>query len=543
MNASCCLAVTCVFVSLTASSALARQAVWIRQDGSADYDGVHVASEDGFGGVYLGGSTQGNFGGPSAGEDDAWLARFDASGQRLWLLQFGTSRTDWLSAAAVDGTNGVFVGGSTRGSLGAPNVDPSEATLDIWLAHYSNAGTRTWIAQWGTATSDQLLDVVADGTGGAFFGGTTYGDLSAVNLGAADAWLARCDAAGHVMWSVQFGTSDYDATLAVASDDSGGVFAGGSDSSSSGAFDRAWLARFSGAGQQLWRFQLPAAGWSQRITAALPDGFGGVFVLGHTDTFPPYAGHGWMARYDSGGVLAWTLPVGNHIPSGAFTRDAQHRVYVGGVWGQLTRFDSAGQLDRQVDLVGASEFIGSAAPSSVGGVFIAGTTYSDLAAPNAGGGDTWLARVDLDIASGYCTSSVTTLGCRPVIRGFGRPSASANSAFVIAVDGVEGERHGLCFYGVDNSGFTPRPWSTWSSSFLCVRAPHQRLPIQSTEGTAQTCDGSLSLDWNRFVAMSPGALGQPFAAGQRVFVQGWFRDAAAPTGSNLSNGLWFELQP
>ncbi|MCC7013866.1 MAG: hypothetical protein IT454_15015 [Planctomycetes bacterium] len=543
MNALHCLSVPCALLSVFTVPALARQALWIRQDGSAAYDGVQVATQDGIGGVYVGGATQGNFGGASAGEDDAWLARFDASGQRLWLAQFGSSRSEWLSSGAADGTNGVFVGGSTRGSLGAPNADPSETTLDPWLAYYTSAGTRTWISQWGTAASDQLLGVVSDDGGGAFLGGMTFGDLSAANLGGADAWLARCDAAGHLMWSVQFGTSGLDATLAVASDDSGGVFAGGSESGSSSGFERAWLARFSGSGQQLWKFQVPAAGLSQRISAALSDGFGDVYVLGHTDTFPPYAGHGWVARYDSVGALAWTRVVGNHIPSSAFTRDAQQRVYVGGAGGQLARFDSAGQLDWQLDLVGASESIGRAAPSRPGAVFIAGTTYSDLAASNAGDGDAWVARVDPDIAAGFCTSSVTTLGCRPVVRGFGRPSASASSAFVIAVESVEGERLGLCFYGIDNSGFTPRPWSAGSSSFLCVRAPHQRLAIQSSGGTAQLCDGALALDWNAFVSVTPGALGQPFGAGQSVFVQGWFRDAAAPRGSNLSNGLWFELQP
>ncbi len=539
MNTLSRFAIAIVLASTSAGPVLARQAVWLRQDGSALYDNVAGAAADGSGGLFVGGSTQGDFGGTSAGEEDAWLARFDASGQRLWLAQFGSSRRDWLAVAASDGTNGVFVGGSTTGSLGAANPDPSGATADAWLAHYSSAGARTWLVQWGTAGSEQLVAVVDDGAGGAFLGGFTSGSLSAPNLGESDAWLARCDAAGQVLWSTQFGTSGFDGTFAVAPDGAGGVFAAGSEGALNGFFDQAWLARYSGAGQQLWRFELPATALGQSIFRAQPDGAGGVFVLGQTISFPYYKVTGWVARYDSAGVRAWIHFIG---PAGSLTRDALGHIYVGGANGALARLDSAGQYDWALTIFGPAEHIGSVAPTNTSGVFIAGTTYSDLGAPSAGDGDAWVALIDVDVAAGYCTGATTTSGCLPAVRSVGRPSASASTPFVLTVAQVEGERQGLLFYGIDNSGFTPRPWAPWSSSYLCVRAPRARLPIQASGGTAQTCDGTLSLDWNSFAAASPTALGQPFTAGQRIFVQGWFRDPAAPAHSNLSNGLWFELQ-
>lgn len=204
MNALHCLSVPCALLSVFTVPALARQALWIRQDGSAAYDGVQVATQDGIGGVYVGGATQGSSVGPrpartmpgsraSTPADSASgsrsSARAAASGSRA------APRTERTASSS---------GARTRGSLGAPNADPSETTLDPWLAYYTSAGTRTWISQWGTAASDQLLGVVSDDGGGAFLGGMTFGDLSAANLGGADAWLARCDAAGHLMWSVQF---------------------------------------------------------------------------------------------------------------------------------------------------------------------------------------------------------------------------------------------------------------------------------------------------------------------------------------------------
>ena len=142
----------------------------------------------------------------------------------------------------------------------------------------------------------------------------------------------------------------------------------------------------------------------------------------------------------------------------------------------------------------------------------------------------------------FCTAGTTSNGCLPAISASGTPSASATSGFDIAVAAVEGQKQGLIFYGLDNTGFTPLPWGT-SSSFLCVKSPTQRTPAQATGGTLNACDGALALDWNAFVATTPGALGAPFAAGRHVYAQGWFRDPPSPKTTMLSDALEFIVQP
>ena len=149
------------------------------------------------------------------------------------------------------------------------------------------------------------------------------------------------------------------------------------------------------------------------------------------------------------------------------------------------------------------------------------------------------------VASGptiYCTAGTTTNGCVPSISGTGTPSASAPSGFTIDVTAVEGQKQGLVFYGLDNTGFTPSPWGQ-GTSLLCVKPPTQRTTNLSSGGTISMCDGLLSLDWNAYRAANPGALGQPFAAGQQVFAQAWFRDPPSPKTTNLSDALQFTLAP
>jgi Tol biopolymer transport system component len=140
----------------------------------------------------------------------------------------------------------------------------------------------------------------------------------------------------------------------------------------------------------------------------------------------------------------------------------------------------------------------------------------------------------------YCTAGTTSNGCLPSISGSGTPSASAPSGFTISVAAVEGQKQGLIFYGV--TGRVALAWGT-SSSFLCVKAPTQRTPAQNTGGTAGACNGTLSIDWNAYIAANPGALGTPFSAGARVDAQGWFRDPPSPKTTMLSDALEFDLGP
>ena len=142
----------------------------------------------------------------------------------------------------------------------------------------------------------------------------------------------------------------------------------------------------------------------------------------------------------------------------------------------------------------------------------------------------------------YCTAGTTTNGCVPSISGSGTPSASAASGYTIDVAALEGQKQGLVFYGINNTGFAPLAWGP-SSSFLCVKPPTQRTLAQSTGGTPGQCDGALALDWNAFRATNPGALGQPFAAGQKFYAQAWFRDPPSPNTTMLSDALEFTVAP
>ncbi len=182
-------------------------------------------------------------------------------------------------------------------------------------------------------------------------------------------------------------------------------------------------------------------------------------------------------------------------------------------------------------------FAYAVAADGSGGAHFAGATEGSLGGPSLGGADAELARYDGSVPASYCTASTTTNGCSASISAATQPNVTFTSTCALSVAGVEGQRQRLIFYGVDNTGFSPLPWSPGSSSFLCVKPPTQRTAIQDSGGAIASCSGMLSLDWNAFHAANPGALGTPFTAGSKVYAQGWFRDPPAPVSTNPSNAL------
>ncbi len=552
--------------TLAASPVVAQNQLWLAQFGTIDDDQPLSAARDGAGGLFLGGETRGDLNGANAGHADAWFARYDsASGNRLWVRQLGTAGSDAAQGVAPDGSGGGYVCGHTQGSLGGP----FSGATDVWLAHFDSAGSLLWLRQLGSSDADFAFAATSDGAAGMYLTGSTDGSLGGPSAGSTDAWLARYDAGGNQLWIRQLGTDRDDGAYTAAADGSGGVYIAGATSGSLGGANAgdydAWLARYDAAGNQLWIRQL-GVGTVDAINAAAPDASGGVCVGGHTLGSLGGANAGaidaWLARYDAGGNQLWIRQLGTNAADGvsAASLDGSGGVHVIGfsfgdlaapnaggadVW--LAHYDGAGN-QRWIRQFGTSagDYTACAAPDGSGGVHLGGATYGEFVAPNLGGLDAWLARYD---SAGpphpvsYCTASTTGNGCSASISANAQPSVSFTTQCTLSIANVEGQRQGLIFYGVDNTGFSPLPWSSGSSSFLCVKPPTQRTSIQNSGGVIASCNGTLSLDWNAFHAANPGALGAPFTAGSKVYAQGWFRDPPAPKSTNLSNALELTVVP
>jgi hypothetical protein len=203
---------------------------WITQLGEGTYYtfGNGLAT-DASGNLYLTGNTPGNLvagAGAATGTKDYYIAKFNSSGTKLWVVQAGVAgKTTESNAAAVDSSGNVYIAGDTNTNLQAGSGNATGG-YDYFVAKYNSAGTRLWVKQrGGTGNNTFGLGLAVDASGNAFVSGNTGVNLSAgsgSSVGGADGFVAKYDTSGTFSWVKQNGaTSAVTRAYAVAIDSAG----------------------------------------------------------------------------------------------------------------------------------------------------------------------------------------------------------------------------------------------------------------------------------------------------------------------------------
>lgn len=255
--------------------------LWSRQLGTSDVDFGERVSADSLGNVYISGATSGSLGGTNAGSRDAFVSRYDADGNLQWTRQLRTSGEDYGFGISTDGLGNVYLSGRTYGSLGGPNAGDSDA----FLAKFDVAGNQTWVRQLGTSGYDGSSDIVSDGTGNTYITGTTWGSLGGPAAGGGDAFLAKYDVAGNQKWVRQLGSSTIDEGYSVSTDGLGNVFISGFTYGSLGGPNTgnrdAFVAKYDVFGELLWTRQIGTSAYDESHGVST-DGHGNIFIGGVT---------------------------------------------------------------------------------------------------------------------------------------------------------------------------------------------------------------------------------------------------------------------
>ncbi|MAE29861.1 MAG: hypothetical protein CMJ87_12910 [Planctomycetes bacterium] len=133
----------------------------------------------------------------------------------------------------------------------------------------------------------------------------------------------------------------------------------------------------------------------------------------------------------------------------------------------------------------------------------------------------------------YCTAKPNSDGCAARTGWSGTPSVSAGSGFTIGATELTSGQPGIMIYG-----YAPN-YLPFQDGTLCIGAPIVRTSVQ-TSGGAGPCGGSMSLDFNAWIAsgLDPG-----LTAGTTVYAQHWYRDPAAAFPTGLTDAIQFTLEP
>lgn len=252
--------------------------LWTRTIGTTRVDFSYSVAVDREGNAFISGVTNGNLGGPNAGYDDAFLTKFDPLGNELWSQQVGTAKDDASRSVAVDGDGNVLISGGTYESSAG-------GRLDAFLTKFDTSGNQLWSRQVGTTLDDYSQSVAVDGLGNIYISGHTRGSLGGPNAGQDDAFLMKFDPSGTELWSRQIGTSNFDKSLSVTVDSEGNAFISGVTKGNFGGLNAgdedAFLAKFDPSGTVLWVQQIGTAQSDVSYSVAV-DSIGNAYISGDT---------------------------------------------------------------------------------------------------------------------------------------------------------------------------------------------------------------------------------------------------------------------
>jgi hypothetical protein len=184
-----------VFVSKYNSSGTQ---AWVKQLGSSgnNYANINGISTDSTGNVFITGYTDGTFSGnTSLGSYDGFVAKYSSTGTLAWVKQFGTTSDDYSIASKTDSAGNTYVTGWTSGQL---TGNTALGGYDGFLAKYNTSGTRLWVKQFGTNSNDYANGLSIDKLGNIYVSGWTDGSFPTyTNQGGQDSYIALFDTNGN----------------------------------------------------------------------------------------------------------------------------------------------------------------------------------------------------------------------------------------------------------------------------------------------------------------------------------------------------------
>ncbi len=291
---------------------------WATYFGGPSHDYGNALAIDLLGNVFITGFTQSDSGiatkgayqvsnGDNGHYEDAYLAKFDSSGNLKWGTYLGGSGFDQGYGVAVDLAGNVYMSGYTQSagiatkgsykSIFGTGYDLSYA----FLSKFTTDGKVKWITYFGGGRdgSGSGNEIVADRFGNIYFSGATSSDSGLATIGAyqtikgydEDAFLAKFNSGGGLDWATYFGGSGSDYPTGLAIDGSEDIYLVGRTGSDTGiavntsfqanlgGYGQSFLAKFNTGGALQWATYIGGFGQAV-VNAVAADGVGNAFLTG-----------------------------------------------------------------------------------------------------------------------------------------------------------------------------------------------------------------------------------------------------------------------
>lgn len=179
----------------------------------------------------------------NAGSVDGFLVKFNPYGTRLWGTYYGGSLLDSSYSCAADGSGNAFIIGMTKSASGiavsGAHQPERSGNSDAFVAKFDPTGTRLWGTYYGGLSGESGRDCAAGPDGNITFCGTTESPQAIAWQGfqdtlagaPSDAFLARLTPDGERVFGTYYGSVVADQGLACGLAPYDGIYLAGATNS------------------------------------------------------------------------------------------------------------------------------------------------------------------------------------------------------------------------------------------------------------------------------------------------------------------------
>lgn len=269
-----------------------------------------------------------------------WICTYqnpaDLNPDAVILTTAGSQETISSNDIAIDSQGNILIVGSFMypAQFGTVLLSKIGQARDIFLAKYNKSGQLLWVKVAGSADSsnDEAMRIALDANGNAFItgyfhGNAIFGNTTISSAGQEDAFLAKYDANGNLLWVNKAGGSNSDVGTGLAIDTNGSIYLSGYFSgtatfnnitkSTTNQYSNGFLAKYSSSGNIEW-VTTASSNSTAYASKVQVDKDNNVYLLGSTHngitigsitkSHSPYAGYNtYLAKLNSSGIPQWII--------------------------------------------------------------------------------------------------------------------------------------------------------------------------------------------------------------------------------------------
>ncbi|HSN50399.1 MAG TPA: hypothetical protein VLR52_04140, partial [Bacteroidales bacterium] len=320
------------------------------------------------------------------GLSDAFLAKFDTSGIRLWGTYYGGTLNDTGESCAADSDGNIYLEGVTRSVTGIATPGSHQplfsAENDIFLVKFTSNGDRVWGTYYGGICADNAgtgTICTTEGNSFVYISGMTCSPTGIASAGAfqtalngagtADGFLAKFNTNGIRQWGTYYGGSGDDLINSVSLTTNNRIIISGETESASdiatpgsfqplfgGGAEDGFIARFLPDGQRQWGTYYGGNDFDKMNTLSTDDA-GNMYAGGATKsaagiatsdaiqtTFAGGSSDCMLVKFDSAGNRIWGTYYGGEQEEWPYVCsyfDSVH-IYLSGSTSSLTNIATPG---------------------------------------------------------------------------------------------------------------------------------------------------------------------------------------------------------